>query len=150
MSDVFDEIDMNLDDVPDKFGLIPVQDTSFRVLTATRKNKDGEQYLTSVGNTGKWPYVEIICNPISSDPDIASKELMVVASFNPKALFNMKELRTAMGMPTNISAKALMLDVSTDEQYIGKTFGCTPQQVPSQKDPMKKVMRMDRPYRSAR
>jgi hypothetical protein len=148
----FAEIDMNLDDVPDKFGIIPSQDTVFNIISATRTNadKDNPACLTTPSPNGKWPYIALKLNPISDNPDIANKELQLVLSFNPKALFNMKELRTAVGLPTNVNAKDLLNNIESDKDYVGKRFGCTPTIEPSKKDPNKKVNQLNTPYRSAR
>ena len=150
MSEEYNEIDLNLDDVPDKYGIIPAVDTVFRVASATRVSKAGPDYTTKPSPDGFWPYVDLRVNPISDDPNITCKELMLVVSFNPKALFTMKAIREAMGLPTNVNVRSMLTNTTSDQDYIGKTFGCTPSIVASKKDPNVKVNQLNRPYRKAR
>lgn len=139
--DLYEGIDVNLDSEVLDENRQPLPDvaTNFVVRSAERKRKEG----------GKFPYVALVLSPDSQDPKVARRKLFLNLTFHPDMLWQMRDFRKACGMETSVSAKVLVNNPNSDQDYVGRRFSCVPKIVPSQKDPDRKVNEISGPFRSA-
>lgn len=139
--DPYEGVDVNLDSEDIDAGRQPLPDvaTNFVVRSAERKRADG----------GKFPYVALVLSPASDDPKLARRKAFLNMSFHPDMLWQMRDVRKAMGLDTAINVRKLLENPNSDQDYVGQRFSCVPKIKPSQNDPDRKINEISGPFRAA-
>lgn len=138
--DPYEGIDVNLDSeaIEESRKPIPDKPTNFRVSAAERAVKD---------EPGKFPYIKFTLQPKTGDEKIDRRKFFFNMSFHPDMLWQMKEFRSACGLDTNVSARDLLKDRNSDQQYVGCSLSTVPKIKSHQNDPDRKVNDIVGPFR---
>lgn len=138
--DPYEGIDVNLDSeaIEESRKPIPDKPTNFRVAVAERKVKD---------EAGKFPFIKLTIQPETGDEKVDRRKFFFNASFHPDMLWQMKEIRSACGLPIDVSARDLLKNQNSDQEFVGCRFSTVPKIKAHPNDPDRKVNEIVGPFR---
>ena len=125
-------ININLDDVDDGSAPVPAGLQLCRVKSAQRKHKEGSEY----------PYIDVRLSPLEVDEKFRNRVLFLTLSFHPAAMWNMKRLMKAAGIP--FEAKGFSI-----QDFAGKEVYVTVNHKPDPSDPSAIRAEINPPYSKA-